>query len=152
MCASIALSIVIIALDGSATFAMTMFTSPGPVTLTIAHHITVLVLSYKEGLQFRNSNPHLLPTMTKRGAVVCIWLLAFMWLFMLAGSCVLIGLGRENGYVGDGFKLSKYWKITLFPFSLEILVIFTITILATLERSALRKAKSSVADGAVELV
>ena len=73
---------------------MSMFTSALATVLSVAHHTTVLVLSYKETTgPFQTSHiPHVLPAMAKRGAVVCLWLLAVVWLCVSAVSCVLCGL------------------------------------------------------------
>ena len=55
-----------------------------------------------------------------------------------------------DGYFGDGYKVI-YWYIAFVPFFSETLVVFAITILATMERSVLRKSKKAAVEGAVEL-
>jgi len=82
--------------------------------------------------------------------VVCNWLLAAVWFSVSAISCVFCRLWTRDGYFGNGYKV-VYWQIALVAFFLETILVFTIAILAKMERSELRKRKESVVEGAVEL-
>lgn len=135
MCASIILSAVVIGTDASINLDMSWKASPGPAGLCIIHHITILILSYKERKSQRIDRARALPAVAKLGTVTCIWLLFLLWALVLGFAASAFQKEKANHYIPD--KDTPKYPIVLSFIVVEYVVVVTITTLMTLERSVL---------------
>jgi len=149
MYTSILLSLVIFGIDASQTFSTAFYAAPAPIVLSIVHHITILVMFFKEQRQSHITGS--LPVMAKLGTTICIWLLMFLWLAIGGLVAFQIDYNLHAFDVGPQYRKPNEFTIAFFTFVvIEFIVILAITILTTVERTILLKGASQTHLGDVE--
>ena len=140
MCASIALSAVVIGTNASIHLDTSWSASPGPAGFCIIHHIIILILTYKERKSRRNGRTAV-PAVAKLVSVMCIWLALAMWVLILGFDASAFHAEKTSHYIPD--KDTPKYPIILSFIVVELVVVVAITIIMTVERSALLRRKES---------